>query len=200
MLKKITLTVLIGFLAACGGEEKKEESKKESNKEETTNASLDYSQIGKSVTNTAQSTLLKHVGAAMKMGGPQAAIQYCNINAMSITDSLSKVHDVKISRVAEKNRNKNNLLADADLSIWDHYKSGEQNVQMADTVIDVNGKMVYYRPIYIANPACLNCHGQEGTDIMDATIAKLDELYPEDKARNYNLGDLRGMWKLEFSK
>ena len=134
----------------------------------------------------------------MKMGGPIAAIQYCNINAMSITDSLASANKVLISRVAEKNRNNSNLISDYDSPIWEHYKTGEQNVKMADTVIKVDGKRVYYRPIYIANPACLNCHGQKGTDIMDGTVTKIAELYPDDRATGYNLGELRGMWKIEF--
>lgn len=197
-MKKITLlTALLGIFVACGDDSNVEKSAqvKDQNAKE---ASPDYLKIGKEVTNTAQATLLKHVGKAMKMGGPNAAVQYCNINALSITDSLSKAHNVAISRVAEKNRNENNLLAQEDQTIWAHYKSGEQNVQMADTVIEMSGKKVYYRPIYIANPACLNCHGQEGSDILEGTIAKLNEYYPNDKARGYNLGDLRGMWKLEF--
>ncbi len=194
-MKRIIIAFgLVGLIYACGSEKEEKSSKKEEVKETTPN----YRDLGLDITNTAQKTLLKHVGQAMKMGGPNAAIQYCNINAMTITDSLSQAHKVKISRVSERNRNESNHLADADLPFWNHYKSGEANVQMADTVVNMDGKHIYYRPIYIANPACLNCHGQSGTDILEGTIAKLDEFYPNDKARDYNLGELRGMWKLEF--
>jgi len=39
---------------------------------------------------------------------------------------------------------------------------------------------------------------QKGTDIMEGTVAKIAEHYPNDKATGFNLGELRGMWKLEF--
>ncbi|MCB0478065.1 MAG: DUF3365 domain-containing protein [Crocinitomicaceae bacterium] len=199
MKKLIAILSISLFVFSCGETETKEKDSK-NNSKEVKETAPDYIQIGMDVTNTAQSTLLKHVGQAMKMGGPNAAIQYCNINALSITDSLSEANHVKISRVTEKNRNEKNVLAQEDLSIWEYYKTGAINVQMPDTLVDFNGKKVFYRPIYIANPTCLNCHGQQGTDIMDVTVAKLDELYPNDKARDYNMGELRGMWKLEFEK
>ncbi|MEZ4938611.1 MAG: DUF3365 domain-containing protein [Crocinitomicaceae bacterium] len=163
-----------GIFACSESNQKNEKSISRKEKEAT---SPDYKHIGNQVTNTAQSTLLKHVGSAMKMGGPNAAIQYCNINALSITDSLSTANHVKISRVTERNRNEKNALVQEDLGIWEFYKSGEINVQMGDTLVNLSGKMVYYKPIYIANPACLNCHGQEGTDILEGTIAKLNEFY-----------------------
>lgn len=197
MRKLFIVLAVSGLIVSCNSEsEKKEEksAKKETPKETAPN----YRELGKSITGTAQKTLLHHVGKAMKMNGPIAAIQYCNVNALTITDSLSQANNVVISRVTDKNRNPKNILSSDDASIWEHYKSGEINVQMKDTVISLDGKNIYYRPIYIANPTCLNCHGQEGTDIMDITVAKLNEFYPEDKARNYNLGELRGMWRVEF--
>jgi hypothetical protein len=193
MTKILIITTALFLIFSCA-EHKQEEKKAENQTNEP-----DYLALGNQITNTAQKTLLHHVGSAMKMGGPIAAIQYCNINAMTITDSLSETQNATISRVTDRTRNKNNSLAEEDMGIWGHYKTGEINVQMGDTLIDISDKKVYYKPIYIANPACLNCHGQSGTDVIDVTVAKLDEFYPEDKAREYNLGELRGMWKVVFN-
>ncbi len=49
-------------------------------------------------------------------------------------------------------------------------------------------------------PACLKCHGLPGKDIDANTLALLQKKYPEDKATGYKLGDLRGAWKISFSK
>ena len=192
------LIVALLFLGIVSCTEKSD--KTSSTEKEEVITEKNYQELGNNITNTSQKTLLTHVGSAMKMGGPLAAIQYCNINAMTITDSLSKAFDVRISRVTDKNRNSANVLKNEDLTIWKHYNSGEINIQMGDTVVAIEGKNVYYKPIYIANPVCLNCHGQSGTDIMDFTLAKIEEFYPEDLAKEYNLGELRGLWKVEFKK
>jgi hypothetical protein len=45
-----------------------------------------------------------------------------------------------------------------------------------------------------AGKACLKCHG----DGIDAEVVeKLDELYPEDKARDFKEGDIRGAFTFE---
>lgn len=44
-------------------------------------------------------------------------------------------------------------------------------------------------------PTCLKCHGG-AEDIAGGTRAVLAEKYPRDRATGYQLGDLRGMWKI----
>jgi len=40
---------------------------------------------------------------------------------------------------------------------------------------------------------CLKCHGE---NIDPKVAAKLDELYPNDKARGYKVGDIRGAFTI----
>jgi hypothetical protein len=47
---------------------------------------------------------------------------------------------------------------------------------------------------------CLQCHGKPGTDISEATTAKLRQLYPNDKATGYGINELRGIWVVEMNK
>ena len=58
--------------------------------------------------------------------------------------------------------------------------------------------LVYYKPIRIALPACLKCHGEPISDIDVATSEKIQNLYPADLATGYKLNDFRGLWKIEF--
>jgi hypothetical protein len=46
---------------------------------------------------------------------------------------------------------------------------------------------------------CLNCHGTPGKHIQDATLTKIQQLYPEDRAVNFKEGDLRGLWHIIFN-
>jgi hypothetical protein len=131
----------------------------------------------------------------MGKGGPVYAMEFCNAQASSIIDSLNGVNNCTISRVSAKNRNQNNHLKDnRETEIWHWFANNLQ----ADTLIRHNKNLVYYKPITIALPACLKCHGNPGAEINPATLGKLKKLYPNDLATGYKLNDFRGLWKIEF--
>ena len=89
----------------------------------------------------------------------------------------------------------NGLKTDADQNLWAIFEAGTIN----DTIIQESKKLVYYKQIKIALPACLKCHGEFGSDIDSATSGKLQNLYPADLATGYKLNDFRGLWKIEFA-
>lgn len=157
-----------------------------------------YSKIqkkGNEISNLTQSVLLANVGKAMKKGGPVYAVEFCNLQASSIVDSLNEANNCLISRISEKNRNpENNLKTGSDKNLWAIFKEGTLN----DTIISEGKKLVYYKTIKTAMPACLKCHGQPGSDIDPTTSKKLQNLYPADLATGYKLNDFRGLWKIEF--
>jgi hypothetical protein len=63
-----------------------------------------------------------------------------------------------------------------------------------------NGRATFYSPIVITNPLCLQCHGIPGTDLAPSTVALLQQLYPRDEATGFKLGDLRGLWRVDFAR
>ncbi len=155
-----------------------------------------YLKKGVEITNLAQATLLGNVGKAIQKGGPGYAVEFCNLKASSIIDSLNQVNGCVISRVTDKNRNPENKISNKqeDL-IWEAFRTNSAK----DTVVQAKGmNLVYYKPIKIAMTACLNCHGKVDNEIAPATLEKLQKLYPNDLATGYHLNDLRGMWKVEF--
>ena len=83
--------------------------------------------------------------------------------------------------------------------MWNLYEKKLQSGNAGDTLILNDEALVYYKPIKTAMPACLNCHGTPGSDIAPATLEKIQELYPNDKATGYNLNDFRGLWRIAFS-
>lgn len=162
--------------------------------------SVAYTEVqkkGNEVSGHAQNTLLKNVGMAIQKGGAQYAVEFCNLEANSIIDSLNQQYDCKISRVSEKNRNPNARLSSAqEKELWQIFQNGE----MTDTVIQNNTNLLFYKPIKIGMPACLKCHGNPESDINVATRQRLQELYPKDLATGYSLNDFRGLWKIEFEQ
>jgi hypothetical protein len=155
----------------------------------------EFKQKGNEITNQAQSVLLANVAQAMQTGGPVYAVEFCNLKASSITDSLNLANNCEISRVSAKNRHpENNLKTEADKNLWAIFEAGMVN----DTLIQEDKNLVYYKPIKTAMPACMKCHGTLGFDIDVATTEKLQSLYPNDLATGYQLNDFRGLWKIKF--
>ena len=133
--------------------------------------------------------------AAMKAGGPGYALGVCNIEAMPITARLSQDKDATISRVSLKNRNPGNVPNEWQRLALEEFdarvKAGEDIAPMASmSVVELNGKrQVRFMKAVPTDAACLACHGQQ---IAPDVQAKLDSLYPQDKATGYSQGQVRG--------
>ncbi len=156
----------------------------------------EFQKKGNEISSLTQSVLLANVGQAMQTGGAVYAVEFCNLKASTLVDSLNNVNNCVISRVSAKNRHpENGLKTNADKNLWAIFEAGTVN----DTIIQESKKLVYYKPIKMALPACLKCHGELGSDIDPATAEKLQNLYPADLATGYKLNDFRGLWKIEFA-
>lgn len=192
--------LLLGlFLVSCGQNEIVESSETEIFSETEKEEKL---ALADSISNIAQATLLQNVGRAMKAGGPVYAVDFCNIQAVPLMDSVSKANHVKVERMTDKNRNSNNTLkTENDLSAWDKFKNTfAKSKKPVPFVVEENQTLVYYKPIAIGMPTCLKCHGAPNQDIDVATAEKIKEKYPDDLATNYKMGDFRGMWKVTLDR
>lgn len=159
-----------------------------------------YLEKGREIANLTQAELLKVVQGAIASGGPVHAVEYCNIEALELKDSLSALNNCTIRRLSMKYRNP------ADRPVSETEKEQLQTYErlhgegeaLSPAVHIVGNEVEYYQPILIGAGACLLCHGEPGTQIADATLRTIRELYPEDKATGYALNDFRGVWKITF--
>lgn len=133
--------------------------------------------------------------AAMKKGGPVNAIEVCNTKAISLTEAASKENGVNLSRTTLKLRNQDNAPEVWEKAVLEQFaerkSKGESPKKMEfSEIIAVDGKKQfrYMKAMGIAK-ACLNCHGEKA---LPAVEEKLTKLYPDDKARGYKPGDIRG--------
>lgn len=156
----------------------------------------DFMVLGDSLANISQQTLLYNVGNAIKHGGPVNAIQFCNVNALRLTDSLSRANNVTISRITRKARNPKNKATESELMLLAEL----ENNSITDTLIENVNNRIYYKSIRTGMPTCLKCHGTTDADIDAATLEKLKALYPKDEATNYSIGEFRGAWKIVFEE
>lgn len=190
MLKRVLYLIFIVTLTlSC--ENKENYSVKEEYKEF-------YIETGSKLASDAFVNLSSNLKKAITNGGFAGAVSFCNLKVNEIMKNLQKSDGIEISRVSDKNRNPDNNVNEEELLIIDEYKQDlKDKLKTFPTLRATKTDIIFYSPIKIL-PLCLNCHGDASTQINQETKNKIDQLYPEDKAINYKLDDLRGLWKIVF--
>ncbi len=185
-MKKLTLSILVSavlFSSAIAVAQDKEQLVQESR--QTVKA------FGK--------TLKGELKAAIKKGGPANGIEVCNTKAIKITEAVSKEHGVQLSRTSLKTRNDKNAPTEWQKKVLENFEArkaeGESPKKMEySEIVEVDGKKQFrYMKAIGTGQVCLNCHGEK---VLPAVEAKLSALYPNDKARGYHKGDIRGAFVL----
>lgn len=149
---------------------------------------------GKKIAESAQKALGENLIAALQEGGPTYAVEFCNSEAIPLTDSASLAMNVDLKRVSDKNRNPVNRANEEELQFINYAKEQlAKGEEIHPAIKESGGQIVGLYPI-ITNEMCLNCHGRRGEEILDDTYEKIKHLYPEDLATGYRSGEIRGLW------
>lgn len=143
----------------------------------------------------------KQLGAELKTalssGGATAAIEVCSKRAQIIAKEVGAQFEVEVRRVSEKYRNSANAPDETDVLVLSEFGEtikNENAAPLTKTVTLSKGQTRYYQGIVI-QPLCLVCHGESLSQEVQDSLAKY---YPEDKARGYSEGQLRGAFVVEF--
>lgn len=162
--------------------------------------SLKYIDVGKNVTNITFKVLKERLTTAMKTGGVTGAIEHCSMIAYPLTDSIMKNQlNVKIKRATHKARNPKNMADGREMAIIQEYLELMKNGIEPSPLVGQQGEsMRYYAPI-ITLGLCLNCHGDKNKHIGQENYSLIKKLYPNDNATDFKVGDLRGIWSVEFN-
>jgi len=138
--------------------------------------------------------------AAIAAGGPVAAIEVCNEKAPAIAARHAEENGWEIGRTSLKYRNPNNApdpWEQAILQSFEDRKAAGEDPATIDhaAIVMRNGKRViqYMKAIPTAE-ICLNCHG--GAEVKPEVAAKLADFYPDDRARGFHVGDIRGAFSI----
>lgn len=141
-----------------------------------------------------QQQLLGTVKQAVAEGGPRKAVEACNLLAPGIAEQHSKA-PWQVGRTALKVRNPDNAPDAWERQVLEQFAqraaAGEPLEQLRHGEV-VNGEYRYLQAIGTAE-ACLGCHG---TSIKPELLTLLDQRYPQDQARGFKEGDLRGAFSL----
>ncbi len=186
-MKPMTVLSMGFFLAAC------------TQNPPISNQSVDEKTLAE--TRSVATQLVSTLGAALKKeiaaNGAASAIGVCNLTDPEIAASLSQQTNWQVGRVGTRARNPNNQPNDwqqAALNTFaERAAQGEKFEQMETySVSQLNNRptLLYAKAIGL-QPMCVQCHGQSA-QISEDVKARLQALYPADKAIDYNVGELRG--------
>ena len=192
-MRLTTIFLIFLLISSCSLKEEKAARKNESTRQE-------YLQKGGEIVKLTQKELLNNVSHAMQKGGPGYAIDFCNLHAMSLKDSLSRLNNCEIRRIAIKYRNPADMpQTKTEKDQLDLYQLAfQQGDTLRARVYVYDDAIEYYQPIFLDKGACLVCHGDPGMQIADETLEKIKEHYPGDLATGFALNDFRGAWKIRF--
>ena len=104
-----------------------------------------------------------------------------------------------MGRTSLKTRNPNNAPDAWEARILEQFEALKAAGNPIDgmayaEVVDTDGEKTYrFMKAIPTQEVCLACHG---TDINPELAKAIDEAYPEDQARGYSAGDIRGAFTL----
>jgi len=199
-MKKILMTILIGLsLWACNNDKKetKQEAAEASPKETIDHKA--YKMKGMLIAKNTFKIFKSKIEKVGSQKGLPAVVEFCHENAMKLTDSLGKVHQVEIKRTSHKLRNPENKPDADEQAVIENYLRLQEEHKFMDPVVTTDGEgyVHFYAPIKIKEK-CLQCHGQPGKDIPEDVYKIIKAKYPKDQATGFKLGELRGIWDIKF--
>jgi hypothetical protein len=132
---------------------------------------------------------------ALRLGlskSPVDAISACRTRAPEIATALSE-EGIDVGRTSDRLRNPANSSPGWVKPILEAYI--DNPTERAPRAVPLpDSRLGYVEPILV-QPLCLTCHGDP---LAPDIAARIDELYPEDRAVGYEIGDLRGVFWIEF--
>jgi hypothetical protein len=162
-----------------------------------------YRATGALIATVAFDSLRTKLTAAIQNEGTAGAVTYCQVAASQIIEDLEfdeqvNAQEIMVRRTSLKWRSTENKPDDREREVLEQMQRAQLRGDVPGSSAEVIGKYVhYYQPILV-QPLCLNCHGTPGAELNEETLATIDVLYPDDRARGYTAGDLRGMWHIVF--
>ena len=161
---------------------------------------LTFEERGLKYAFATKAELGKKLMGTIQKKGTLEALEFCNINANQLTDSMSIASNATIRRVSDKPRNPKNTANAKEYQYIQEFKTKIANKEEPQPIVVDTGSLVnFYYPI-VTNELCLQCHGQPVKEIQPNILKSLKTLYPDDKAIGYRMDEVRGIWSITFNK
>lgn len=152
----------------------------------------------KQLAHDLKSNLMKNLSEKISKDGPVEAIPFCHANIKPIAKEAAKnlIAKYEFGRTSHKIRNPGNKPAEWMGPYIQEFQGKFKGQIKKPYIIHKleNSKRVYLEPLYV-EAKCMLCHGDSVTkDVKD----KILQIYPQDKATGFKLGEFRGfIWVKE---
>jgi len=139
--------------------------------------------------------------AAIKAGGPIAAIAVCRTIAPELSAQISNENGLTVRRTALRVRNPANAPDAWERGVLQDFAArmaagaDPGTLEHAETVTQEGGATAfrYMKAIPMAAEPCLACHGAPEPSLR----AEIKRLYPQDQAVGFRPGELRGAFTVK---
>jgi hypothetical protein len=157
---------------------------------------------GQAIAAQAFGVLSSRLGQAIADAGYTNAIEFCSVHGITVTASVGVTNEVVLRRVSHRPRNAQNRADTNELAIIRQFETELSKGATPIPVVAANkpDSFTYYAPIVLNLPLCLSCHGQPRTEITPDVLAQIKKTYPADEATGFKLGQLRGLWSIDFKR
>jgi hypothetical protein len=158
----------------------------------------DHAAEGRAIAGQFGEQLRTALQEAMAAGGPLAAIRVCNEDAPRIAAAAAERSGATVGRTSLKLRNPANRPDAHERKVLEEFAAtvaagaGGPPPARLDTLED--GRLRFMSAI-IVQPPCLACHGEA---LAPPVAEAIDALYPDDQARGYQVGELRGAFTITW--
>ncbi|WP_374593859.1 DUF3365 domain-containing protein [Aquabacterium sp.] len=159
-------------------------------------AEQDAAQRAKAAAKELAETLMGRLKAALQERGPAGAVEVCNAEAQGLTAAIGQKYGLSIKRVSDRNRNPLNAASEAEARFIAEAQARKEAGEAPDSLAKVfteqgaEGRvLVLYKAMVMPELGKIG----HGTDIAPDVKAVIDQHYPNDKARGYRPGDVRGL-------
>ncbi|MCB9935516.1 MAG: DUF3365 domain-containing protein [Planctomycetes bacterium] len=202
-MRALTLTFAFAsalfFTAACVHQEANQAPApvKSYSFEETPAELVGYRDRAKGAFEAVGKRLIPRLTGALAEGGPAAAVKVCREVAQPLTDEAGKEVGFAVGRTSHKLRNPANASRDWIKQLVQD-SAGRKGAEVKPMVFDLGDRVGVASPI-VAVEMCLQCHGTD-EQLKPEVKQILAEQYPDDQARGFASGDLRGWFWAELPK
>lgn len=155
---------------------------------------------GKALIKQYGDALRTELTTAVKEKGAPHAISVCNHIAPEIAQKVSAQSGWTVGRSSHRLRNPNNKPDAFTTAAMEEFLAkiaagGKPEDLAKAAIVEEGGKKVFHLVKAIpTGEVCLGCHG--GAEVKPEVEAALAGLYPDDAARGFSVGDMRGVFTL----
>ena len=203
-LAPVATFVLALGITACGGGEPPDDAVPEPAEQPAAPIAVSaedaaaVAEIAQPVAMALARTLQMNLVEAMQAGGPVGAMEFCNVEALPLTQQVSAEQGMVVKRTSWQLRNPANAPDALEVAALAHfadaYDASGGAIPEDWVQADPEGGFRYYKALPTATP-CLNCHGNE-EQLAPGVADALAELYPQDQATGFSEGQMRGLLRV----